>query len=235
MRSVPEKLNEVKPRPLRPAISWLSDLASPIRSARTRLAVRTVANIVGAVGAALFVRAQWDHYSSTHSWVGAGFLVNEMWVVVAYLIRRPARIVSPHVRDWLFAFGGTFGGVLFRPNGAHIHVAVVIGANLQIIGLLVCGASFLSLGRSFGFAAADRGLKQRGTYRVVRHPIYASYILLLGGYLLQSLSLANAAVMILVLSCDVGRALREERLLISSANYADYRSKVRWRMVPAIW
>lgn len=40
----------------------------------------------------------------------------------------------------------------------------------------------------FGFVAADRGLKTRGPYAVVRHPMYASYLLLQSGYVLRSLS-----------------------------------------------
>ena len=59
--------------------------------------------------------------SATHSLIGAVFLAEELWVVVAYLIRRPARVVSQRPVDWLLAFGGTFGGVLLRPTGAHPH------------------------------------------------------------------------------------------------------------------
>jgi protein-S-isoprenylcysteine O-methyltransferase Ste14 len=135
----------------------------------------------------------------------------------------------------LLAFGGTFGGVLFRPDGIHPHSGVVAGLDLQVVGLVICAASFLSLGRSFGFAPANRGLKRRGTYAVVRHPIYASYVLLLLGYVLQSLSIRNAVVMIFVCSCDVGRSLAEERLLVASTAYEEYRARVRWRLLPRLW
>jgi len=30
-------------------------------------------------------------------------------------------------------------------------------------------------------------------------------------------------------------ALAEERFLAASANYADYRATVRWRIVPFVW
>ena len=158
------------------------------------MTLRIAANLVAAFGAALFARAGLQYYSRTHSLIGAIFLFEELWVVVAYLVRRPARVVSQRPLDWLLAFGGTFGGVLLRPAGAHPHWGVVAGFDLQLIGLVLCVASFAALGRSFGFAAADRGLKQRGPYSVIRHPIYASYFLLLIGYLLQSLSWQNALV-----------------------------------------
>jgi protein-S-isoprenylcysteine O-methyltransferase Ste14 len=197
--------------------------------------VRVVANLIGAIGAALFLRAGLGYYTRTHSLIGALFVAEEMWVVVAYLVRRPARYVSQRPVDWLLAFGGTFGGVLLRPTGAHPHWGVLAGFDVQLVGLIICCASFIALGRSFGFAAADRGLKVRGPYAVVRHPIYASYYFLQIGYLLQSLSVRNAVIVVFISGCNVGRALVEERLLTSSAHYDDYRAKVRWRLLPGVW
>jgi protein-S-isoprenylcysteine O-methyltransferase Ste14 len=193
------------------------------------------ANLVGAGGAALFAWAGFRHYQSTHSLIGAAFFAEQLWIVAAYLVRRRARVVSTRTGDWLLAFGGTFGGVLFRPTGAHPHWGVVAGLDVQLVGLAICVASFVALGRSFGFAAADRGLKRRGPYALVRHPIYASYFLLQGGYVLQSMSWRNALVMFVVCSCNVGRAVAEERLLASNGPYAEYRENVRWRLLPGIW
>jgi protein-S-isoprenylcysteine O-methyltransferase Ste14 len=200
-----------------------------------RRLIRLSANMVGAGGAALFAWAGLEHYETTHSLVGAGFFAAQLWVVIAYLVRRPASVVSQRTGDWALAFGGTFGGVLFRPSGAHPHWGVIAGLDLQVVGLAICAVSFFSLGRSFGFAPANRGLKCRGAYAVVRHPIYASYILLQLGYVLQSLSVRNAIVMIFVCSCDVGRALAEERLLATSTTYDEYRARVRWRLMPGLW
>lgn len=204
-------------------------------SARSTRLIRTAANLVGAAGAALFARAGLEHYLHTHSLVGAAFFAEQIWIVAAYLVRRPARVVTPRTGDWLLAFGGTFGGVLLRPTGAHPHWGMVAGLDVQVVGLAVCVVSFAFLGRSFGFAAADRGLVRRGPYAVVRHPIYASYFLLLAGYVMQSLSIRNAVVMVVVCGCDVGRALVEERLLVASGPYGDYRARVRWRLLPGVW
>jgi protein-S-isoprenylcysteine O-methyltransferase Ste14 len=193
------------------------------------------ANLAGAVGAAYFAQASLQFYLQTHRLIGAAFLGEQMWIVVAYVIRRPARAVSRRLDDWLLAFGGTFGGVLFRPIGGHPHWGVTIGLVVQLLGLAVCVASFLTLGRSFGFAAADRGLIRRGPYAVVRHPIYASYLLLQAGYVLQSLAVWNAVVMLFVTSCNVGRARAEERLLGMNEQYEAYRIQVRWRLIPGVW
>lgn len=202
---------------------------------RRLLVIRVLANLIGAFGAALFARAGFAYYLRTHSLIGAAFFGEEMWIVVTYLMRRPARVVSQRPIDWLLAFGGTFGGVLLRPDGAHPQWGVVAGFDVQMIGLVICVASFVALGRSFGFAAADRGLVQRGPYSVVRHPIYASYYFLQIGYLLQSMSWRNAVIVASICGCNVGRAVVEERLLRSSGPYDDYRRRVAWRLLPGVW
>jgi protein-S-isoprenylcysteine O-methyltransferase Ste14 len=78
---------------------------------------------------------------------------------------------------------------------------------LQQVGVAIVVTCILTLGRSFGFAAADRGVVTRGAYAVVRHPMYASYLLLESGYLLQSLSVRNAAVLVFGTLRNGGRAL----------------------------
>ncbi len=197
--------------------------------------IRIAATLVGAAGAAFFAQATLQSYLVTHRFTGALFFLEQMWVVIAYLIRRPARATSRRMRDWLLAFGGTFGGVLFRPDGAHPQWGLTAGLALQMFGLAICVISFLSLGRSFGFVAADRGLVTRGPYAIVRHPIYASYLFLQAGYLLQSISIRNALVMVFASGCNVGRAMAEDRMLATNDQSDVYRSRVRWRLIPGVW
>jgi protein-S-isoprenylcysteine O-methyltransferase Ste14 len=217
-----------------PPSGWRQELTA-YRSPRSGRLLRISLNLVGAAGAAFFAEATLRAYLQTHRPLGALLVVEQMWVVVAYLIRRPARTVSRRWGDWALAFGGTFGGVLFRPVGAHPQWGVTTGLVLQVVGLTICVASFLALGRSFGFVAADRGLVRRGPYAVVRHPIYASYLLLQLGYVLQSISLRNIVVMLLASGCNVGRAVVEERVLATNDDYCTYRNKVRWRLIPRVW
>ena len=125
--------------------------------------------------------------------------------------------------------------MLLRPDGLHPRWGLEVGLVLQLVGLLGCLWSFASLGRSFGFAAADRGLVRRGPYAVVRHPIYASYVVLQFGYLLQSLSLRNLLVVLAATACNAGRAMAEERVLATNPEHAVYRASVRWRLLPGLW
>jgi protein-S-isoprenylcysteine O-methyltransferase Ste14 len=174
-------------------------------------------------------------YFQSHRLIGIVFFVQQTLVAIAYLVRRPARTATHRMDDWLLAFGGTFAGVLFRPEGAHPAWGVQTGLALQVLGAAIAVTSLLTLGRSFGFAAADRGLVIRGPYALVRHPMYASYLLLQTGYLLQSLALRNALVLLFGSLCNVGRVFAEERILGNHPQYATYRQRVRWRMIPGVW
>jgi protein-S-isoprenylcysteine O-methyltransferase Ste14 len=203
--------------------------------ARTQRVVRIVFNLVGAAGAGYFAYVTLDAYLRTHRPIGFLFFAEQMVVVVLYLLRRPARVVTREFGAWLVAFGGTFVPVLLRPDGAHPPWGLQWGLVLQSCGVVICLWSLVVLGRSFGFAAADRGLVQRGPYRLVRHPVYASYVLLQTGYLLQSISLRNLVVVLVAMACTVGRIHAEEGVLATNAAHAAYRRRVPWRMLPRIW
>jgi protein-S-isoprenylcysteine O-methyltransferase Ste14 len=228
----PEPSVQGREHPVSRVQSWLD---FEFKSVRAERLVRIATNLIGAIGAAFFAQATLRVYLQSHRLIGAAFFVEQMWIVVAYLIRRPARSASRRLGDWLLAFGGTFAGVLFRPDGAHPQWGLTAGLAVQLVGLAICVTSFLALGRSFGFVAADRGLVRRGPYAIVRHPIYASYFLLQFGYLLQSISLRNALVMLVASGCNVGRAVAEDRVLATNKDYDAYRLQVRWRLIPGIW
>jgi protein-S-isoprenylcysteine O-methyltransferase Ste14 len=197
--------------------------------------VRVGANLIGAAGAAYFAYVTFEAFLRTHHPIGVLFVAEQMVVVVAYLVRRPARAVTTRFFDWLLAFGGTFIPVLLRPDGLHSQWGLQWGLVVQFCGVVLCLWSFFFLGRSFGFAAADRGLVQRGPYRIVRHPIYASYLLLQAGYLMQSFSARNLVVVLLASACNVGRIRAEERVLTANPAHDAYRRRVRWRLVPGVW
>ncbi|HEY1631467.1 MAG TPA: isoprenylcysteine carboxylmethyltransferase family protein [Rhizomicrobium sp.] len=75
-----------------------------------------------------------------------------------------------------------------------------------------------------------------GPYALVRHPMYAaSTLILLGMPLLLGSWLGLAAVPLFVVAIAV-RAVFEERTLARDLpGYADYRRRVRWRLVPGLW
>lgn len=192
-------------------------------------------NMVGAASAAVFAYSFLHFYLQSHRFVGIVFFAQQAVVAIAYLIRRPARSATRRLGDWLLAFAGTFVGVLLRPDGVHPTWGIWSGTAVQLLGATIAMTCIVNLGRSFGFAAADRGVVTRGAYAVVRHPMYASYLLLESGYLLQSLSIRNAVIVMIGTLCNGGRVLAEERLLATNEDYRAYQRKVRRRIIPGLW
>jgi len=204
-------------------------------SRRAGRCIRITVNLAGALSAVLFAQASVRFYVQAHSLIGGLFVIEQAWFAVAFLTRRAPHTVSRRTGHWLAAFGGTFGGLLLRPGGAHPSWGVHTGFGLQLAGLAIAITSLAALGRSFGLTAAGRGVKTRGPYAVVRHPVYASYLLIQSGYVLQSLSLPNIAVLIFTTACNIARALAEEKLLAQYSAYQAYRQRVRWRLGPYLW
>ena len=107
-------------------------------------------------------------------------------------------------------------------------VIVIVAACLSL-------ASLLSLGRSFGIRPALRSLAMNGPYRLVRHPMYLSYVLADIGYNLDEW---NAGTVLLVLAGWVAMVYRiraEERVLSRDEGWLGYRRVARYRLVPGLW
>lgn len=214
--------------------AWRARVAAPLSPGGQRI-VRVSLNLAGAATAAMFARASVQFYLTTHSLIGGLFVVEQMWFAAAFLVRRPPHAVSGRLGSWLLAFGGTFGGLLLRPTGVRLPGGVTTGFAFQAAGLVAAITALAALGRSFGVVAANRGIKTHGPYSLVRHPLYASYLLIQGGYLLQSLSVLNVLAVTFVTGCNVGRALAEEKVFAGSPAYQAYRERVRWRLIPGLW
>ena len=118
---------------------------------------------------------------------------------------------------------------------------------LNGVGVLLVLAGFAGVMRAFrenSFAApvvrvqAERQQRviDTGPYAHVRHPMYAAMLLYLTGLPLLLGSwwgLAGAAVIALAMA---RRAVAEEGVLARElAGYADYRARVRYRLIPGIW
>jgi protein-S-isoprenylcysteine O-methyltransferase Ste14 len=153
--------------------------------------------------------------------------------MVFFLIRRLPREVSVSPYDWTVGIVGTFAMTLMRPEGPGADLAYAQAVQLFGMGLQVAG--ILSLNTSFGITAANRGVKTGGMYRVVRHPLYMSYVISCLGYVLNHPTPHNLAVYVAAIGFWVLRILAEERLLKKDPAYAEYATKTPWRMVPFVF
>jgi protein-S-isoprenylcysteine O-methyltransferase Ste14 len=180
----------------------------------------------------LFCFAHLQGFQRSGDWSYLLFCASESLVAVLFLIRSEPVRVSHHPLDWALAIGATFVPFLFAPTAS----AVLPAARLIIVaGVLIQIAGLLSLNRSFGLVAAHRTLKTGGLYGVVRHPLYASYLLSYIGYVLTNTSAFNIAVSLLACALMLARLLREERFLARDPRYMAYMQQVKYRVIPCLF
>ena len=106
---------------------------------------------------------------------------------------------------------------------------------LVLVAACLSFASLVTLGRAFGIRPALRALTTTGPYRLVRHPIYLSYVIADIGYNLDEW---NAGTVLLVLAgwaAMVYRIRAEERVLAGDEGWTTYRTAVPSRLLPGLW
>jgi protein-S-isoprenylcysteine O-methyltransferase Ste14 len=157
--------------------------------------------------------------------------VNTVFLAI-FITRRDATSISTSPGLWLIAFGGTILPLLMRPNA--VGPFTTVGNTIQLVGMLGVIAALLSLRRSFGIVPANRGIRTQGLYNVVRHPLYASELLALGGFAVVSPSLWNVSLWLCDFALQLSRVYAEERFLSEDPSYVRYRSQVKYRLIPLI-
>lgn len=162
-------------------------------------------------------------------------LISEGVVVLFILLRRPTRDISRRGQDWMLGLAGTLLPLLaIAPQGAPLLPLRICEA-IMIAGFALQLSAKLTLRRSFGVVAANRGVKASGPYRLVRHPMYAGYALTHIGFLLAGPTLWNLAIYAAVLTIAVRRIVAEERVLREDAAYRALAEKVRYRLLPLVF
>jgi protein-S-isoprenylcysteine O-methyltransferase Ste14 len=152
---------------------------------------------------------------------------------VALILLRRRGVVATGIRPVLLGFAGSGVPLLIVPIGIQLApdfvstVLIVGGVALSILAKL-------SLRRSFGLVAANRGIKSGGLYRFVRHPMYMAYMVNHIGYLMLYLSPWNVAIYALAWILLWMRTDEEEKLLRADPAYREYAAKVRSRLIPGL-
>ncbi len=159
--------------------------------------------------------------------------ISELLVVLFILIRRPGEIAqSPYAI--FIAFGGTALPMFVRPDDTEL-VPDMVSTALMMGGLVLTIWAKLSLNRSFGVIAANRGVKVGGPYRIVRHPMYLGYITTQFGFLLSNFELMNLAIYSAAWTFQILRMREEESVLCDDPAYRDFAGRVSWRLIPRIY
>ena len=198
---------------------------------------RTSENMSRVLVGALFLTLAWrllGDFLETNRATDLLLLVGEALVVVLTCLRRPASVIDrrPVVRV-VTAMSMTLP-LLSQPARVAPLLSETVAATLLGLGLLIVVGGKMSLGYSFGLLPANRGVMERGLYRVVRHPIYLGYLLTHIPFLAAHPSGWNAAVLLIGDAALIVRALYEEETLGLDPQYVRYCQTVKWRLLPGI-
>jgi protein-S-isoprenylcysteine O-methyltransferase Ste14 len=115
---------------------------------------------------------------------------------------------------------------------------VLIGDALVLLGWL--GIFFVFRANSFSSATIELSADQRvistGPYAWVRHPMYATALLMLVGIPIALGSWWGLLVIVAMLPVLIWRLIDEERFLVANLpGYTEYQHQVRYRLLPLIW
>jgi Isoprenylcysteine carboxyl methyltransferase (ICMT) family len=183
----------------------------------------------------LFAYLHFNQWRVTGRPVGLGLMALETVTAVLFLVRRRSRGTSRSPLAWIATGIGAFGILAVRPGGDPAFGLGPVYLAVQVAGALGAMYCLLWLGRSFGLVAANRGVQDRGPYGLVRHPVYACYLLTTTAYLLENPTPYNAIVFAVVWAFQVIRMGEEEKYLSLDPEYVAYKGRVRHRLLPGIY
>jgi protein-S-isoprenylcysteine O-methyltransferase Ste14 len=182
---------------------------------------------------AMVMRLAGDAAETGHV-TGILLLVSEALVVALTLVRRTAGVVDRSWRARMLTMFATFSPPLVRPAATALLVEPVT-VMISAVGLIIVVLGKMSLGRSFGFTPANRGVVSTGLYRLVRHPIYLGYLITHVAFLAANASGWNLTVLSAADVALMARAICEERTLALDPRYRDYLTRTRWRILPGLF
>ena len=152
------------------------------------------------------------------------FLASEILGVVLLLTQRRGTW-SIALYPLIVALLGTGVGLLVIPTGSQL-VPEWISAMLILTGAAISFLAKIFLGRSFGIVPANRGVKQFGVYRFVRHPLQLG--VLIGIWITATMTMTHLMLSLaLTLYVFIGLYFEEKDLLaILGEDYEDYQKRV---------
>jgi protein-S-isoprenylcysteine O-methyltransferase Ste14 len=161
------------------------------------------------------------------------FLIVQLMALALFLVRKSAVDFSSKIGDYVWTLLALGLPMLLRPVLGF--APSIVSFSLELIGIVLVLGAFLSLNRSFGIAPENRGIKTKGVYRIVRHPMYSGYLLTETGFVLSNLSLYNVLILAAAALFLVLRLMAEERFLKEDPTYLTYAHKTPWKLLPLIF
>jgi protein-S-isoprenylcysteine O-methyltransferase Ste14 len=211
--------------------------------------------LIVAVMAALFIPAGTFRY--WQAWIFLAFYLMPALAITLYLMVKDRKLLARRMRGGPTAEKLTAQKIIMsivsvgfiallvvpaldhRFAWSHTPASVALaGDALMAIGWLAI--FFVFRENSFSSAtieiADDQRVVSTGPYARVRHPMYAGALLMLLGMPLALGSWWGVLVFLAMLPALIWRVFDEEKLLTENLpGYAEYRQKVRFRLIPGVW
>ena len=201
---------------------------------RERVIDLLVRTSVGALFLLLSINLLGD-FVRTHRVTGLLLLVSESLVVVLTVMRRRAYLVDTSAAALTITTIALLGPPLLRTADQPGVLPDALTAVISSAAICLVIVGKLTLGRSFGIVPANRGIVDKGPYLLVRHPIYAGYLVSHLAFIAAYPTQWNIAVVVISDAALVWRALFEERLLRQDERYQAYCGRVGWHLVPGLF
>jgi protein-S-isoprenylcysteine O-methyltransferase Ste14 len=115
---------------------------------------------------------------------------------------------------------------------------VLVGDTLVVLGMLIIFLVFRENTFTAQTVEVEAGQKviSTGPYALVRHPMYVGGLVFILGIPLSLGSWWGLFIVVLFTPVMVWRILDEEKLLAKGLpGYAEYRNRVKYRLVPSVW
>jgi len=215
----------------------------------------SLAALILVMGAIIFAAAGTTDY--WQAWLFLACYFAASLVVSFWLARNDTALLERRMRGGPFAEGERSQKIIMAITSlGFVALLVVPGldrrfgwssmpGSVAILGdllLLLGWLGILAVFRANSYAAATiqvtsgQTVISIGPYALVRHPMYAAALVMLLGIPVALGSWWGALVLVALVPALGWRLIDEERLLLRDLDgYAEYRRKVRWRLIPYIW
>ena len=213
------------------------------------------ARVAVVMGLLLFLPAFTIDY--WQAWVYLGIFFAASILITVYIMRKDPALLRRRLTGgptaekrqtqkiaMVLLWGGFIASLIvpsfdYRFGGSQVSVFATVLADLLVaLGFYIC--FLVSKENTFASAKIELSQDQRvistGPYAIVRHPMYAGMLLFFLGTPLALGSYWGLLAFGIALAALILRLLDEERLLAGDLpGYAEYRAKVRWRLIPGIF
>ena len=221
----------------------------------TGKAVLGLAQLVVTLGLVLFAPA-WT-FDFPLAWVYLAVFATSAALITAYFSKHDPALLERRIRAGpraetaplqkliQAAAALAFVGIFLVASLDHRFTWSTVPLAIAIAGDVVVVLGFFIVFRVFREntytaatieVAADQTVVSSGPYAIVRHPMYAGALILLGGTPLALGSWWGLALLVPMTLVIVSRLLDEESFLVTHLpHYSDYQQRVRYRLLPLVW